>query len=198
MCIRDRADRVLFDKTGTLTLGRPEPVDLSALRPEQKSVALALARSSRHPLSEALRRALEREGVAPSYLTDIREVAGTGVSANFGLKHVALRRPDGVVPEDCLATTLAIDGEVSATILSVSYTHLVVWVSYLIVFVGTIVRRKEPHIYVANWFFLAFIITVAMLHLVNNLTMPASIFGSKSYSAFAGVQDALTLSLIHI
>lgn len=111
------ADRVLFDKTGTLTLGRPEPVDLSALRPEQKSVALALARSSRHPLSEALRRALEREGVAPSYLTDIREVAGTGVSANFGLKHVALRRPDGVVPEDCLATTLAIDGEVSATIL---------------------------------------------------------------------------------
>ena len=68
----------------------------------------------------------------------------------------------------------------------------VVWVSYLIVFVGTIVRRKEPHIYVANWFFLAFIITVAMLHLVNNLTMPASIFGSKSYSAFAGVQDALT------
>ena len=68
----------------------------------------------------------------------------------------------------------------------------VVWVSYLIVFVGTIVRRKEPHIYVANWFFLAFITTVAMLHLVNNLTMPASIFGSKSYSAFAGVQDALT------
>lgn len=111
------ADRVLFDKTGTLTLGRPEPVDLSALRPEQKSVALALARSSRHPLSEALRRALEREGVAPSDLTDIREVAGTGVSANFGLKHVALRRPDGVVPDDCLATTLAIDGEVSAAIL---------------------------------------------------------------------------------
>ncbi len=68
----------------------------------------------------------------------------------------------------------------------------VVWVSYLIVFVGTIVRRREPHIYVANWFFLAFIITVAMLHLVNNLTMPVSLFGSKSYSAFAGVQDALT------
>jgi len=68
----------------------------------------------------------------------------------------------------------------------------IVWVSYLVVFVGTIVRRKEPHIYVANWFFLAFIITVAMLHLVNNLSMPATIFGSKSYSAFAGVQDALT------
>ncbi len=68
----------------------------------------------------------------------------------------------------------------------------IVWVSYLAVFVGTIVNRKEPHIYVANWFYLSFIITVAMLHLVNNLSMPVSIFGSKSYSAFAGVQDALT------
>jgi cytochrome c oxidase cbb3-type subunit 1 len=68
----------------------------------------------------------------------------------------------------------------------------VVWVSYLAVFVGTILRRKEPHIYVANWFYLAFIITIAMLHLVNNLSMPASLLGTKSYSAFAGVQDALT------
>lgn len=68
----------------------------------------------------------------------------------------------------------------------------IVWVAYLAVFVGTIVKRKEPHIYVANWFYLSFIITVAMLHLVNNLSMPVSLFGSKSYSAFAGVQDALT------
>jgi cytochrome c oxidase cbb3-type subunit 1 len=68
----------------------------------------------------------------------------------------------------------------------------VVWVSYLAVFVGTIMRRKEPHIYVANWFYLAFIITIAMLHLVNNLSMPAACSGRKSYSAFAGVQDALT------
>ncbi|WP_219895429.1 cytochrome-c oxidase, cbb3-type subunit I [Aquisediminimonas profunda] len=68
----------------------------------------------------------------------------------------------------------------------------IVWVSYGAVFIGTIVRRKEPHIYVANWFFLAFIITVAMLHLVNNISMPVSLVGSKSYSAFAGVQDALT------
>ena len=45
----------------------------------------------------------------------------------------------------------------------------IVWVAYLAVFLGTIVKRKEPHIYVANWFFLAFIVTVAMLHLVNNL-----------------------------
>ncbi|MFA7440920.1 MAG: cytochrome-c oxidase, cbb3-type subunit I [Sphingomonadaceae bacterium] len=68
----------------------------------------------------------------------------------------------------------------------------IVWVAYFIVFVGTIVRRHEPHIYVANWFYLAFIIAIAMLHIVNNLAIPVSIFGSKSYSAFAGVQDALT------
>jgi cytochrome c oxidase cbb3-type subunit 1 len=68
----------------------------------------------------------------------------------------------------------------------------VVWVSYLAVFVGTIVKRSEPHIYVANWFFLSFIITVAMLHLVNNLSLPVSFLGAKSYAAFSGVQDALT------
>jgi cytochrome c oxidase cbb3-type subunit 1 len=68
----------------------------------------------------------------------------------------------------------------------------IVWVSYLAVFVGTIVRRSEPHIYVANWFYLAFIVTVAMLHLVNNISLPVSWAGSKSYSAFSGVQDALT------
>ncbi|MBU6165556.1 MAG: cytochrome-c oxidase, cbb3-type subunit I [Alphaproteobacteria bacterium] len=68
----------------------------------------------------------------------------------------------------------------------------VVWVSYLIVFGGTVIKRREPHIYVANWFYLAFIITVAMLHLINNLSLPVSLVGAKSYSAFAGVQDALT------
>ncbi|MCP5086657.1 MAG: cytochrome-c oxidase, cbb3-type subunit I [Rhodobacteraceae bacterium] len=68
----------------------------------------------------------------------------------------------------------------------------VVWVAYLLVFLGTIIKRKEPHIYVANWFFLAFIVTVAMLHLINNLSLPVSIFGSKSVQLFSGVQDALT------
>jgi len=67
-----------------------------------------------------------------------------------------------------------------------------VWVVYLLVFLGTIVRRREPHIYVANWFYLAFIVTIAVLHVVNNLALPVSFFGIKSYSAFAGVQDALT------
>ncbi|MEQ9044818.1 MAG: cbb3-type cytochrome c oxidase subunit I, partial [Sneathiellaceae bacterium] len=67
-----------------------------------------------------------------------------------------------------------------------------VWLAYLAVFLGTILRRREPHIYVANWFYLAFIVTIAMLHVVNNLAMPVSLMGSKSYSLFAGVQDALT------
>lgn len=67
-----------------------------------------------------------------------------------------------------------------------------VWVVYLIAFGGTLIKREEPHIYVANWFYLAFIVTVAMLHIVNNLAVPVSFFGTKSYSLFAGVQDALT------
>jgi len=66
-----------------------------------------------------------------------------------------------------------------------------VWVAYLAVFVGTLIKRTEPHIYVANWFYLSFIITVAMLHIVNNLNLPVSIVGSKSYPLFAGVQGAL-------
>jgi cytochrome c oxidase cbb3-type subunit I len=68
----------------------------------------------------------------------------------------------------------------------------VVWVAYLLVFLGTLARRKEPHIYVANWFFLAFIVTVAMLHIVNNAAIPVSLLGSKSYIVYAGVQDAMT------
>ena len=68
----------------------------------------------------------------------------------------------------------------------------IVWVAYLVLFLGTLVKRKEPHIYVANWFYLAFIVTVAMLHVVNNLAVPIGPFSEKSYSAFSGVQDALT------
>ncbi|MGR3513428.1 MAG: cytochrome-c oxidase, cbb3-type subunit I [Paracoccaceae bacterium] len=68
----------------------------------------------------------------------------------------------------------------------------IVWVAYLIVFLGTIFTRKEKHIYVANWFFLAFIVTVAMLHIVNNLSVPVSFWGSRSVQVFSGVQDAMT------
>ena len=67
----------------------------------------------------------------------------------------------------------------------------IVWVSYLLVFMMTLVKRKEPHIYVANWFYLAFIVTVAVLHLGNNISIPVELFGAKSYSAFAGVQSAM-------
>ena len=65
----------------------------------------------------------------------------------------------------------------------------VVWVAYAIVFFGTIFKRKIQHIYVANWFFGAFILTVALLHIVNSMAMPVSL--TKSYSAYAGVQDAM-------
>lgn len=67
----------------------------------------------------------------------------------------------------------------------------IVWVTYLMVFLMTLVKRKEPHIFVANWFYLAFIITIAVLHLGNNPALPVSVFGSKSYVAWAGVQDAM-------
>jgi cytochrome c oxidase cbb3-type subunit 1 len=65
----------------------------------------------------------------------------------------------------------------------------IVWVAYGIVFFGTLAKRRVSHIYVANWFFAAFIITVAVLHIVNSAEMPVSMF--KSYSAYAGVVDAM-------
>jgi len=64
-----------------------------------------------------------------------------------------------------------------------------VWVSYAVVFFGTVATRKVAHIYVANWFFGGFILTVAILHLVNSAEIPVSLW--KSYSAYAGVQDAM-------
>ena len=70
----------------------------------------------------------------------------------------------------------------------------VVWVSYAVVFFGTIMKRTVSHIYVANWFFGGFILTVAVLHLVNSAAVPvfaAGILTPKSYSAYAGVQDAM-------
>lgn len=67
----------------------------------------------------------------------------------------------------------------------------IVWVTYLLVFLATIIKRKEPHIFVANWFYLAFIVTIAVLHLGNNPALPVSAFSSKSYVAWGGVQDAM-------
>jgi cytochrome c oxidase cbb3-type subunit 1 len=65
----------------------------------------------------------------------------------------------------------------------------VVWVSYAVVFFGTLAKRKTPHIYVANWFFGAFILTVALLHIVNSAEVPVTFW--KSYSVYAGAQDAM-------
>ncbi|MFA5631801.1 MAG: cytochrome-c oxidase, cbb3-type subunit I [Porticoccaceae bacterium] len=64
-----------------------------------------------------------------------------------------------------------------------------VWISYAVVFFGTIVKRRTKHIYVANWFFGAFILTIAMLHIVNNMALPATL--TKSYSMYAGTIDAM-------
>ncbi|MBY0427699.1 MAG: cytochrome-c oxidase, cbb3-type subunit I [Alphaproteobacteria bacterium] len=76
------------------------------------------------------------------------------------------------------------------------YTDLwltIVWVAYLVNFMMTLKNRKEPHIYVANWFYLAFIVTVAVLHLFNNISIPVPIHQiTKSYPMLAGVQGALT------
>ncbi len=66
-----------------------------------------------------------------------------------------------------------------------------VWVTYALVFFGTVGTRKVKHIYVANWFFGAFILAVALLHLVNSAAIPVALMSMKSYSAYAGVQDAM-------
>jgi cytochrome c oxidase cbb3-type subunit 1 len=65
----------------------------------------------------------------------------------------------------------------------------VVWVAYAVVFFGTLAMRKVKHIYVANWFFAAYIITIAVLHIINNLAIPVSL--TKSYVVYSGVVDAM-------
>jgi len=71
----------------------------------------------------------------------------------------------------------------------ISILLAVVWIAYAVVFFGTLAKRKVEHIYVANWFFGAFIVAVALLHVVNAAVLPVSL--TKSYSAYAGVQDAM-------
>jgi cytochrome c oxidase cbb3-type subunit I len=69
---------------------------------------------------------------------------------------------------------------------------LFVWVAYGAVFIGTLMQRKQPHIYVANWFYLSFILVTALLHTFNNIAVPVNLFSLKSYSLFSGAQDAMT------
>ena len=66
-----------------------------------------------------------------------------------------------------------------------------VWVAYAIVFFGTIGTRKIKHIYVANWFYGGFILAIALLHIVNNIALPVSLAGSRSFTIWSGVQDAM-------
>lgn len=87
----------VFDKTGTLTLGRPVPRHLEQLDAEDRSILLALAQASRHPLSIALRQALEAEGVRPAMLNAIREVPGEGLFADHHGMPVSLARPRSLV-----------------------------------------------------------------------------------------------------
>ena len=109
-------DRAFFDKTGTLTLGRPEPVNLEQASTEQQSILLALARASRHPLSEAIRRALEAEAINAATLTEIREIPGSGVYAMAGNRAVSLGRPDYDVAHAGMAALLLIDEQPSFTV----------------------------------------------------------------------------------
>ncbi len=101
-------DCAMFDKTGTLTLGRPEPTNLGETTDDQKAIMLALARASRHPLSEALRRSLERDSIIAAVITDVSETPGFGVSGIFAGKRVALERSDRAAATGALSTTLTI------------------------------------------------------------------------------------------
>ncbi len=69
---------------------------------------------------------------------------------------------------------------------------VIVWIAYFVLYLRTLARRQEPHIYVSNWYYMAFILVVAVLHIVNNLAVPISLGSAKSYAAFSGVQDAMT------
>jgi Cu2+-exporting ATPase len=104
---------IIFDKTGTLTLGRPEPANLDMLGSDDQSIVLALARVSRHPLSAALARALERQGAMPAVLSDIVERPGIGVEALWSGAPVALGRPAGKIAWQGLATEFVRAGQPS-------------------------------------------------------------------------------------
>ena len=90
-------DSIVFDKTGTLTLGRPVPEGMDAMARQDRAILLALARASRHPLSIALRQALEAQGVEAVPLDDLQEVPGEGLFARHAGVAVSLARPRALV-----------------------------------------------------------------------------------------------------
>lgn len=99
-------DLAVLDKTGTLTLGTPR-ADIDSLDPQARSIALALAQTSRHPLSRGLAAALLREGVTPAAVEDIREEGGSGLAGRWQGLTVALEKPEGEAAKDDRSTTLA-------------------------------------------------------------------------------------------
>lgn len=109
------ADRALFDKTGTLTLGRPELINPEAIPAAAKPLALALAQNSRHPLSQAIRRALGREGTVPAKIGEIVEEAGFGLRASVDGQLVSLGRGRQTVGNE-MSTELSIGEQPPVTL----------------------------------------------------------------------------------
>lgn len=109
-------DTVIFDKTGTLTMGTPVPTNLDQHTGEVAAVALALAETSSHPLSQALARALREKGVRPADLAESREVAGYGVEGRWQDRPVRLGRAEwvGAQAQDVTSAYLSLDGAVHA------------------------------------------------------------------------------------
>ncbi|MEY4891017.1 MAG: Nitrogen fixation protein FixI [Pseudomonadota bacterium] len=99
-------DVALFDKTGTLTLGRPDPTNIDALGADDAGIALALARASRHPLSQSLRRALEERHVTAADVSVLRELAGFGVEGIWQGHSVSLGRPTDGAATSAMAVEL--------------------------------------------------------------------------------------------
>ena len=148
----------------------------------------------------------------------LRPVHTTGIIFGFGGNaliatsfHVMQRTSRARMPDQLspwfvligynLFCVLAVSGYLMGVTQSKEYAEpewyadiwlVIVWVTYLVLYLRTLARRQEPHIYVANWYYLAFILVVAALHIVNNLAIPISFSSAKSYSAFSGVQDAMT------
>ncbi len=109
-------DRAMIDKTGTLTLGRPVATNLAETNASVRALLLALARASRHPLSEALTRDLTAMDVAPVAVEAIRETPGFGVEALWEGHRVTLGRPARLAADSALATELAVDGVPAITV----------------------------------------------------------------------------------
>jgi len=139
-------------------------------------------------------------------------IFGFGGSALFATSYYVVQRTCQVrLFHDGLANFTFWGWQIAVTLAAVSYMAgytqareyaemvwpidlliTITWVAYLVLYVMTLRQRSQPHIYVANWFFIAFILATAILHIFNNMEVPVGLFSLKSYSLHAGVQDAMT------